>query len=110
MTAHGPRVGDRSIVWHRGIDDAEIPSLLVTRNLVCVARIFSSGKWTVTITLGTRSTFETGSWKNLELAKQKAENSMVRCTAVLAQQLLDWTAKHRRGDAPKKKTKGDNEP
>jgi len=88
-----PRNGP--IVWHRGIDD-EIPCMLVTRNLVCVARIFATGTWRVTVMLGPSRTFESCSWKNIELAKQGAEGSMLRCTGSLAVDLLDWTKKHRR--------------
>lgn len=99
MTHHKSKT---SIVWHRGIDE-DIPSMLVTKNLVCTARIFQSGKWVVSITLGTTSTFETGMSKNLEMSKQAAESSMVRCTQVLAQALLEWAEKHRAAEKKQKK-------
>lgn len=107
MTAHGPRVKPSEVVWHRGTDE-EIPCLLVTRSQVAVARIFASGKWTVTTTLSSSSIFETGMSKNIEISKQQAEKSLLWCTTTAAQKLLDWVEDHRRV-APTKKTKG-NEP
>lgn len=103
-TPNASRHGAEPIIWHRGIDE-EIPSMLVTRNLIAVARIFASGKWSVTLTAGRPpSTFETGFSKNLDVAKQAAEDSLIRATGVIAKHLIDWTEKHRRVETKKKKS------